>query len=170
MLYDEQIQDPGFEVCSWSHWSYLEAGNYANYDLSTTPLDKTLTAIVNDEKHSGDSSLRVVLQSGGGAIGVYPEQISPCVERSYVFSFWAKQAADAVCTVSFYWRGVSMGSITPPTNSWGKFEGRKDTSPVVAGDQSNNGLVELRVNCTSGGLESSVFLDDVSFQQVPYLS
>ncbi|KAF1848848.1 uncharacterized protein K460DRAFT_364796 [Cucurbitaria berberidis CBS 394.84] len=161
-LYVEQLEDGGFEVCSYSHWSYLEAGT-RNYTFNN-PLDQQLTAIVSDA-HSGQNSLRLVFNSTGGSIGVYPRAVNGCVERSYVYSYWAKQAGSG-CTVQFYWRDINTGTFIPPVGSWGKFEGRTDldsTGPTKLG-----GYLEVRVTCLVGGLENAVFLDDVSFQQVPY--
>jgi hypothetical protein len=90
------------------------------------------------------------------------------VERSYVYSFWAKQATADACTVDYYWGEVLRGSLTPPVGSWGKWEGRVDISPIGQGIQYS-GYIEVRVNCANaGGLANAVWLDDVSHQQVPY--
>ncbi|KAJ4373051.1 hypothetical protein N0V83_003342 [Neocucurbitaria cava] len=161
-LYDEQLEDGGFEVCSYSHWSYLEAGTQ-NYDFDN-PLDLQLTQIVSDA-HSGQNSLRVVFNSTGGSIGIYPRQVQGCVERSYVYSYWAKQAGSG-CTVQFYWRTVNTGTFTPPVDSWGQYSGRTDSNPT--GTLLFGGVLEVRVTCAAGGLENAVWLDDVSFQQVPW--
>ncbi|CAO2650059.1 Nn.00g013510.m01.CDS01 [Neocucurbitaria sp. VM-36] len=161
-LFDEQLEDGGFEVCSYNHWSYLEAGT-TNYDFDN-PLDQQLTSVVSDA-HTGQSSLRVVFNSTGGSIGIYPRQVLGCVERSYTYSYWAKQAGSG-CTVQLYWRSVNMGTFSPPVGSWGEFSGRSDLAPT--GTMLFGGLLEVRVTCAAGGLENAVWLDDVSFQQVPW--
>jgi hypothetical protein len=168
VLYDEQILDPGFEICSYSNWVYAPAGNRNDYE-SPLATNKQLTQLVTDEKHSGDQSLRIVFNSTGGSAGIFRAgAVNPCVERSYVYSFWGKQATANACTVDYYWGEVLRGSLTPPVGSWGKWEGRVDLSPIGQGIQYS-GYIEVRVNCpNAGGLANAVWLDDVSHQQVPY--
>jgi hypothetical protein len=168
VLYDEQIPDPGFEVCSYDNWIYAPPGNRGDYE-TVLPIDRQLTQIVTDEKHGGEQSLRVVFNSTGGSVGVHRSgALRPCVERSYVYSLWAKQAAADACTVEYWWGAILRASFTPPVGSWAKLEGRADLSPFGAGIQYD-GYVEVRINCPSaGGLSNAVWLDDVSHQQVPY--
>jgi hypothetical protein len=167
VLYGEQIPDPGFEVCALDNWIYAPPGHREDYE---TPLaiDKQLTQVVTDEKHSGEQSLRVVFNSTGGSLGVFRSgAIQACVERSYKYSFWAKQATENACTVEYWWGNQLKGSFTPSV-SWAKWEGRLDQSPFEKG-LIGGGYVEVRVNCLSGGgLSNAVWLDDVSHQQVPY--
>jgi hypothetical protein len=85
------------------------------------------------------------------------------VERSYVWSFWAKQGKNNACTVTFNFAGVSQGTFTPGID-WTKHEGRMDI-PQGGATMSDNSLDWL-IDCATGDMDSRVLIDDISFKQV----
>lgn len=171
-LYGEQIPDPGFEICTngnFGNWYYRPPGKFYDSDSALT-LDKQLTQLVTDEKHSGTRSIRLVFDSAGGSVGVFSgwAGFSGCAERSYAYSLWSKQATANACTIDFFFGAIHLGSTTPPVGAWGNFEGRLDATPFGLG-KILSGFVEVRVSCLNGGgLNNAVWVDDVSYHQVEY--
>jgi hypothetical protein len=162
VLYEERIFDPGFEICSYTNWDYAPADNRNDYK-SPLATDSQLTQIFTDGNHSGEQSLRIVFISTGGSVGIFrADSVSPCVERFYAYSFWAKQATANACTVDYYCGEILRGSSTPSVELWGKWEGRVGLSPIGQGIQYS-GYIDIKVNCPyAGRLANAVWLNDVS--------
>ncbi|KAF2752272.1 hypothetical protein M011DRAFT_473515 [Sporormia fimetaria CBS 119925] len=163
IMHGEQFPDPGFELCTYDGWQYPD----------TSTVDTTLTGVFPEAAHTGEKGLRVVLnESGGEFIFQSWGGLSACPERSYVYSLWLKQDMENACTVEITWgtwpyptRGVFGTHIPPADGTWGRFEGTIDAT----GDeepQVQGGELKFHVKCSSGGLESAVYIDDLSFKEV----
>ncbi|KAF2848377.1 carbohydrate-binding module family 18 protein [Plenodomus tracheiphilus IPT5] len=169
VLYDEQMEDGGFELCANHFWLINDpvAQQYITYD--TAPMHKDYPSIVTEGAHSGDRAWRVTFvdDAKDATIGVYNQEPTyACAERSYAWSFWVKQGTNNACTVQFNWGSVPRSEVITPGNEWAKVEG--SASFNNDGTYPQSGQVWIEVKCATGGVDSQVFLDDISMKQVPY--
>lgn len=169
VLYDEQLENGGFELCADQYWGFYDPATGYYISLDTMPLNRTAMGpygLQSDEVHSGENAMRIVFKDDvkDTAIRLYSQYgINACVERSYAWSFWAKQGNNNACTVEFNYGEVNRGVFTPG-DQWIKYEGRIDVGSE--GEFFEGGSVGLFVNCATGGMNSRVLLDDISFRQL----
>jgi hypothetical protein len=134
MLYDEQMENGGFELCANKYWGFFDPATGYYISLDTMPLNRTAMGpygFQSDEVRSGQYAMRIVFKDEmkDTSIRLYSQSaINACVERSYTWSFWAKQGSNNACTVEFNYGTVSRGIFTPGSQ-WTKYEGRIDVSP-----------------------------------------
>jgi hypothetical protein len=174
VLYDEQIENGGFELCANHYWAIIDPITGYQWKEETSPVNWTIVApygIQTDDVHSGNNALRIVFKDDAKDVGVRlvtnnenDSEIKICVERSYVWSFWAKQGANNACTVRFNFAQENQGIFTPG-NDWTKHEGRMDIPPGAA--RNSAAPLDWLISCATGGTGSRVLIDDISFRQLP---
>ncbi|KAL6706021.1 hypothetical protein ACN47E_006123 [Coniothyrium glycines] len=167
MMHGNQVGNHDFETCSHRDWSFSDfESNFVRDPDTAGHFDFNLTGIFHDEVHSGENSMRIVLKEGGGAGRMLQSGrvMRVCAERTYKWSIWAKQATANACTGTFAVQNTHRGVSFTPGTSWTKFEGSfsigSDGTLITGGD------VIIDWVCTSGGMSSAVWVDDVSLEQV----
>jgi hypothetical protein len=157
--YGEQIGNPSFEDCSQEQsFQFPNLDNQTEYDLVTTQNGFSI-----EEAHTGLQSFKVVINIPGNYFGIQFEGFTACQERSFKFSYWSKQLSAGACEIAQLWGGVEFGRYQIGTD-WGQVE---QTLVDFKTDEMSEQYFELRVICAnSSGLDTAVFIDDVSVVQV----
>jgi hypothetical protein len=89
MLYDEQMENGGFELCANKYWGFFDPATGYYISLDTMPLNRTAMGpygFQSDEVHSGQYAMRIVFKDEmkDTSIRLYSQSaINACVERSY---------------------------------------------------------------------------------------
>jgi hypothetical protein len=110
-------------------------------------------------------SFKVVINQPDNFFGIQFTGFTACPERNYQFEFYSKQLTPGACWIVQAWGGKQFGMYLPQAD--GGWTLTQETLINPKTDDVYDQYFELQVYCNQTGLDTAVYIDDVSLIQVP---